>query len=980
MKIFKNNKYTSSSSIKNKKESSKTLNDSFEDYPKPVIQFDNNGSIIDCNRALIDLIGYTKRDIYRYFNTYFLNEYHVIIEDHYTKSLTGLPQCFQSKLYHQNGNVLEVEVHFIPVFSDNEKVSKVWGMITDLSELKNIQKELVNERNRLEMAQILAKVGSWEYDINSDQVYWSDQLMLLLNIQIRDNFIPSTSKMIHFVHPNDRKYYGEQFQQALKNREGFQIEYRLLLNNDTVIYVQEQTRVIHDSSGKPMKVIGTIQDISKQKEVELEIRENERMLNDLYNNLEAGIWTYSINKSSFLTLSNGIEMITGYKTTDFHHFDTWLSIIHPDDLSIFKEKIEVLYTGKTLHHEYRIIRNDGEVIWIRAQAIPTLNDNGVIEVVIGIITDITTSKNAELKITHLAYHDYLTQLPNKRLIDDKLTELITMNNREEIKEFALLHLNLDRFKSINDILGHEVGDKVLVAFSELIKTVLPTSAVFSRIGGDEFNILIWDYKERTYPSTLAGQILETLKNPFFISSFELFITTSIGISRYPEDSKTENEIRNNASSALKRAKLKGKNTYEVYLPTSSISTYKLYTIERDLWKAIDNRELFLEFQPKVNTESNEIVGAEALVRWKHPEWGVISPKEFIPLAEESGLILQIGDWVIDEVCRFINRWQHKGLNVVPISINVSTQRFLRNDWVDFIKSVISNRKVSPQLLEFEITETALLHYQEETISDLTFLRKIGAKIALDDFGTGYSSLSYLKKFPIDTIKIDKSFVDKLGSDQVDQAIIKSVIQLASDLNKNIVAEGVESIEQLDFLKKLNCPEIQGFLYSKPLSEHEFQVILQQKILHPNMNLNKELVMDEKFMTNKFPLIANMRLTSIKNKSINLGSTKVLIEKLAADRFRFLSNISLPVRNDFIYNLKIEIVGHKFSYNGYIVKKQDIDAIYEYTLMLLIDEEELKRLSYLISLLERLLEKRPWLLNKVVLKEDKVTFLINQDKV
>ncbi|UHA60072.1 EAL domain-containing protein [Metabacillus litoralis] len=953
MKLFKNNKNITTNRLQNNLESLISSNEPYDDYPKPVFQLDNYGKFTYCNKALIELIGYTKRYIYRYFNTFISDEYQGKMEHHFIEALNGLPQCFYSKLHPKNRDTLEIEVHLIPV-TDEEKVSKVYGIIIDISELKDIQIEFTKIRNSLEMAQILAKIGSWEYNVATDQVSWSDQLLNLLNIQINSNFTPSIGKMIHFVHPDDRKQYSDKLQQSIQNMEGFHIDYRLSLNNTSEIYVREQARVINDSNGQPIKIIGTIQDISEQKKVELEIRESEKMLTDLYNNLEAGIWTYDIDKNRFIKFSKGIEMITGYKITDFEHFETWISIIHPDDLSIFNEQIKVLNQGKSLHHEYRIIGKNGEVIWIRAQAIPTLNEIGDLKLVMGIITDITASKNAELQIKYLAYHDYLTQLPNKRLIDDKLTELIRMNNRGEKRKFALLHLNLDRFKAVNDILGHEVGDKVLVKFSHLIKTILPTNTTFSRIGGDEFYILIWDYKEETYPSTLARKIIESLKKPIFISNIELFITTSIGISRYLADSKTENELRNNANTALKRAKLKGKNTYELHFPSSSISTYRLYVLERDLWKAIDNRELFLEFHPKVKANSGELVGAEALVRWKHPEWGIISPKDFIPLAEESGLILQIGDWVINEVCMFINRWNQKGLNLVPISINISTQRFLRNDWVDFIKSVISNGKVNPQLLEFEITETSLLHYQKETISDLTFLRKIGVKIALDDFGTGYSSLSYLKQFPIDTIKIDKSFIDKINSDLVNQAIIKSIIQLASDLNKNVVAEGVESIEQLVYLKKQNCPEIQGFLYSKPLSEHDFQLVLQKKFLHPIIK-DQELVMDETFFTLDFPLAAEVRLISINKKDINIGSTKVLIEKIAPDRLRFFSNINLPVRKDFVYNLKIVIDGQEFSYNGYIIQKQAIYEVYEYTL-LLIDVGEFKNLSYLLSLLKELLEK------------------------
>ena len=317
-----------------------------------------------------------------------------------------------------------------------------------------------------------------------------------------------------------------------------------------------------------------------------------------------------------------------------------------------------------------------------------------------------------------------------------------------------------------------------------------------------------------------------------IEDFELYITASIGISAYPSNGTTVDEIIKNADAALYRAKGSGKNNYQIYSSTINITSFKQYELERDLRKSIENSQLLLHFQPRVDTLTGKIVSAEALVRWEHPEWGLVSPSEFIPLAEETGFINEISDWVLKQVCSYLSEWIQKELSVVPISINVTADRFLRNDWKSTLLNTLKETDVDPALIELEITETTLIQHEKTVESAFQYLKELGIKIALDDFGTGYSSLSHIKDFSIDTIKIDQSFISQITKTPNVEVIIKSIIFMAKGLNMNIVAEGVETNAQLNFLKQQECHEIQGYIFSKPVPDKKFQSLLKKVILKP----------------------------------------------------------------------------------------------------------------------------------------------------
>jgi diguanylate cyclase len=424
-------------------------------------------------------------------------------------------------------------------------------------------------------------------------------------------------------------------------------------------------------------------------------------------------------------------------------------------------------------------------------------------------------KNAEIE--YQANYDFLTGLPNRRLFNKMSSDLMRLNCK---KTMAFLFLDLDRFKLINDMFGHSAGDYILKAVTERIGSILKEGETISRKGGDEFLLLLTN---TSYEQTKnkAQLILEELEKPFIYEGNELFITCSIGISLYPTDAEDTDSLVKNADIALYRAKDQGKNNYQFYTPQMNEAIQRRALLEKGMRRALERNEFTLHYQPQINLHNGMLIGNEALIRWINPELGMISPLEFIPLAEETGLIVEIGEWVLRTACKQNKEWQDAGAPEMRVSVNLSLRQFQQENLVDLVTEVLRETGLKPQYLELEITESIAMYNEEYVIAKLKALKKLGVRIAIDDFGTGYSSLSYLKKFPIHTLKIDKSFVKDITVDSDDGKIVTAIIAMAHNLRLNVIAEGIETDEQLQFLQQQKCNEAQGYLFSRPLSVEDF---------------------------------------------------------------------------------------------------------------------------------------------------------------
>ena len=437
---------------------------------------------------------------------------------------------------------------------------------------------------------------------------------------------------------------------------------------------------------------------------------------------------------------------------------------------------------------------------------------------------ISERKKAEEQIQFLAHHDALTGLPNRALLQDRLSQSLARAHRHKDR-VAVLFLDFDRFKNINDSLGHSVGDGVLQAVAERLKTCIREGDTVSRIGGDEFVIILPDLREAECVAQVAEKILQLGEEPYSVADHQLRLTISIGIDIYPVDGTDNETLLKNSDAAMYHAKQAGRDTYHFYTQDMNARALDILRMENSLQRALVNKELSLHYQPQVDLASGRIVGAEALLRWNHPKQGQIPPGRFIPIAEERGLIVPIGTWVLEEACTQSQQWVKDGLRPIQMAVNISALQLHHSAFVRNLDRILNATEMPPERLELELTESAVMEDAEQTVSLLQELKEMGMSLAIDDFGTGYSSLSYLKRFPIDRLKIDRSFIKDLTLNSEEEAITRAIIGMGRTLKIKAIAEGVETEKQLQFLKQEGCGEFQGFLFSKPVPAEEFAQLL-----------------------------------------------------------------------------------------------------------------------------------------------------------
>ncbi|MFN7087468.1 MAG: putative bifunctional diguanylate cyclase/phosphodiesterase [Burkholderiales bacterium] len=513
-----------------------------------------------------------------------------------------------------------------------------------------------------------------------------------------------------------------------------------------------------------------------------------------------------------------------------------LDKVHPEDRPAVERALQTAANdGVPYELEYRVLQPDGEAPRTVHEEVEVIRDDGGQVVKIeGIIQDITERVQANEKIRQLAHYDSLTGLANRRLFR-KIVEGALNRAQRRNGRCALMLLDIDHFKRINDTLGHEAGDQLLKTMAERIvncvrggDTVTDTPLRIdpvARLGGDEFTILLADLASPEDSAKVARRVLDAVACPLELERHEVTVTASIGIALYPLDATGFESLLKNADSAMYTAKDRGRNNFQFYSKAMNASALERMALESGLRKALRDQQFELHYQPKVDAVSGEMIGAEALLRWHHPERGMIAPAQFIPVAEETGLIVPIGEWVIEAACEQNGRWRRAGLKALPLAVNLAAPNFRHAGLVGLIKRVLGLAQLEPNLLELEVTESMLMRDIDATVSALDKLKGIGVMLAIDDFGTGYSSLNYLKRFSIDALKIDRSFVKDVTSNQNDAEIASAIIALARHLHLDVVAEGVETAEQADFLVQRGCDKMQGFLYSKPLPAKDFEALL-----------------------------------------------------------------------------------------------------------------------------------------------------------
>ncbi|MFN0123877.1 MAG: putative bifunctional diguanylate cyclase/phosphodiesterase [Blastocatellia bacterium] len=533
-----------------------------------------------------------------------------------------------------------------------------------------------------------------------------------------------------------------------------------------------------------------------------------------------GLWDWDLVTGEVYFSARWKEILGDETEEKVHTVGEWLDRIHPDDRGMVEAELTAHLEGNTRHfeNEHRVRHGAGDFRWVLCRGLAVRGETGEALRMAGSLTDISGRKKTERKLQHDAVHDSLTGLPNRKMLMERLTRSLERTRRNSEYQFAILFLDLDRFKIVNDSLGHQAGDQLLLHITRKLGVILRPGDMVARLGGDEFVLLVDHLKEREQATTVAERIQKELSTPFKLNGNDLFSSASIGIAySSPAYERAEYLIRD-ADIAMYRAKARGKARFALFDQEMHQRAVTLLHLENDLRHACQRQEFVIHYQPIITLDSGAILGFEALTRWIHPERGLVSPAEFIPLAEETGLINEIGAWVLHESCRQMVQWQQEipQARDMLISVNLSVRQLEKPDLVEMVAGALVKTGLAASCLKLEITESAIMRNPEQAVARVRELRAMGVQVSIDDFGTGYSSLSYLHRFPINTLKIDRSFINRVSDQDEATEIIQTIILLAHKLNIEVIAEGVETIEQLNFLRHINCGYAQGFYYSRPV--------------------------------------------------------------------------------------------------------------------------------------------------------------------
>ncbi len=622
------------------------------------------------------------------------------------------------------------------------------------------------------------------------------------------------------IDPNFSQQVWDEHWQALKQERSVRLETLHKTKNGRIIPVEVNANYFeYDGIGYNLALT---HDITERKAVENALREQEERFRQLADNIEEVVWLTDLSMGHLLYISPAYQSIWGRSCESLYEKpSSWLETIHSEDINNVSQALAQGKVTGEYDIEFRIVRPDGSIRHIQQRAFPILNEAGDVYRIAGTAQDITERKEQEAHIEYLAYHDSLTALPNRLLTMDRLGHAITHATRHA-DVLAVLFLDLDRFKTINDSLGHQAGDLLLQQVGSRLLGVLREEDTIGRVGGDEFLILLPSINTPDDVAHVAQKLLDILSPPFMVVGHQLHVNASIGISLCPRDAVNAETLVKYADTALYLAKEQGRGVFRFFSPELDDRVHARLQLENDLRNAMHTNQLYLHYQPLMDLATGECIGTEALLRWSHPKIGLISPATFIPVAEETGLILPIGDWVLRTACLQAKKWFEAGKTNFRMAVNLSRRQLDYVDLATDIRRILDETGCPAHLLELEVTESSAMQNPEQAIVILNSLHEMGICLAIDDYGTGYSSLAYLKRFPFDRLKIDRSFIDGIPDDADDMSIVHTTIILARQLRLTVIAEGVETQAQCDFLKKHQCDEIQGYLYAKPMSSEDVE--------------------------------------------------------------------------------------------------------------------------------------------------------------
>ncbi|MDD2789136.1 MAG: EAL domain-containing protein [Sulfurimonas sp.] len=741
---------------------------------------------------------------------------------------------FKHKLH--DGTIKDVEVYSGPI--ELEGKMYLYSIIFDITQKIELEKTQNILQERLSYAMQGSNDGLWDWNVQSNEVFLSVRWKEMLGYaddELEDDL--STMKML--MHPDDINLIVgelERFFASQDSKDRFSMNFRMCHKYGHYVPILSRAEKVFNDKNEVVRLVGTHVDITEIKVLEEELEKSYEMLYKLTQNIPGVIYQYRLypdGRATFPYVSKGIQNIYEVSPEDvLYSAQPVFGNIHQDDLAMIQASIEdSAKTMKDWHMQYRVNLPKKGVRWLEGHSKPEKLDDGS-TLWHGFISDITERIYAQEELReqkdilyHQAHHDSLTGLPNRILFNDRLEKAIETAKRNK-KIIALLFIDLDHFKEINDSLGHNFGDEILKIVSHRLLEVTRDEDSIARLGGDEFTIILEKLSHAQDASLIANKIISALSQAIIINDNTLYVSCSIGISIYPDDGIVADDLLKFADSAMYKAKDEGRNNFQYYNATMTELAFERVVMEASLREAIKKEEFVVYYQPQVNGVTDKLIGMEALVRWQHPTIGLVSPAKFIPLAESTGLIVVLDRFVMKTAMTQLSQWYKAGLNPGKLAMNLAVKQLKQEDFITTLHNLIEETGCKPEWLELEVTESQIMTNPEEAIKTLQKISDIGIELAVDDFGTGYSSLAYLKRLPINKLKIDQTFVRDLPEDEEDAGITKAVIALAHSLNLKVIAEGVETKEQRDFLVKNGCEKIQGYFYSKPIPADALEVLLK----------------------------------------------------------------------------------------------------------------------------------------------------------
>ncbi len=800
-----------------------------EALPCPVVALDLTGIVTAWNHAAEIATGWKAAEVVGTGFPAIAKQFREKFQQALASVASG-SQIFNEELrgLKKDGSLMRIQFSSSPIYNQESRVSGILATFVDQTEREQrIEAELSKGNLFIERVLDNLPVGLSINTIDKGNIGYANRLFLEIYGGWNENDFTDLETFFQSIYPNpqEREQVRQRILQDIATGDVEKMHW-----DDMRITCRDGTEKILAIRNIPLPdmnlMISTVQDVTEQKLTEKALRESERRYQVMAEASPVGIFRLDhegrichVNKKWREISGRMLSAVLG---------QGWDIAVHHDDLPAIRDIwLTAVHERRAFKVECRFQRPGGKTTWVFCQAEPIFDSDETLEGYIGSITDISLRKRTEEEIRQLAYYDTLTRLPNRSFFLEQLERAMATARRNE-KHVALLFCDLDNFKDINDTFGHDKGDLLLQGIASRLSGCIRRGDTLCRLGGDEFVLLLPSVDSDREAVTVARKIQRAMKKSFDLDGQELFTTTSIGIAVHPEDGVDVQTLLKHADMAMYAAKGEGRNRYRFFSAEMNRRAQERMTMELGLRQAIERKEFSLAWQPQYCLATGVLVGVEALLRWKHPTMGSISPSRFIPLAEETGHIHAIGRWVLEQACGQVQQWRQAGLKQLRVAVNLSASQFLEPDVVGMVKKVLVDTGLPPHWLELEITESVLMIDADVTMHTLNCLSSYGVKLAIDDFGTGYSSLLYLKNYPVNRIKIAREFVEDISTVANDRAIAGTVINMARNLEMQVIAEGVETKEQADILREMGCHEVQGFHYSPPLSSEGFSEVLKRK--------------------------------------------------------------------------------------------------------------------------------------------------------